>query len=116
MQAKLLPASLIICALIFLNFITQTAYSDDPKDRVDYYESCIVKKIKKCDSMFVMLSSSKSENLREYARLEAQKAAFLDNEKEMLVKEMIEIRLEPKQYKVDLFLNSRFQRNLQYTQ
>ena len=64
--------------------------------------------------MFVLLRSSKSENLQEYAMMAAQKASFLDNEKEILVKEMIEMGLEPKQYKVDLFLNSRFRESVQH--
>jgi hypothetical protein len=41
--------------------------------------------------------------------MKAQKARFLEAEKEILVKEMIEMQLEPKHYKVELFLNSRFQ-------
>jgi hypothetical protein len=40
--------------------------------------------------------------------MEAQKARFLEDEKEILVKEMSELQLEPKHYKVELFLNSRF--------
>ena len=46
--------------------------------------------------------------------MEAQKAEFLKAEKEMLVKEMIEMQLEPKHYKVELFLNSRFQERNRY--
>jgi len=41
--------------------------------------------------------------------MEAQKAKFLDAEKEILVKEMIEMQLKPKHYKVEFFLNNRFQ-------
>jgi hypothetical protein len=55
-----------------------------------------------------MLSSSRSLNLQDYAKMEAQKARFLEAEKEILVKEMIEMQLELKHYKVELFLNSRF--------
>ena len=47
--------------------------------------------------------------LQDYVRMKAQKAEFYKAEKDRLVKEMKEMRLEPKQYKVDLFLNSQFQ-------
>jgi hypothetical protein len=52
---------------------------------------------------------SSSKNLQDYARMEAKKAEFYRAEKNRLVKEMVELWLELKQYKVDLFLNSKFQ-------
>jgi len=88
--------------------LNSTALSGDQEERVKYYESCIVKEIVKCDSKFVLLSSSRSINLKNYAKMEAQKARFLEAYKEILVKEMTEMQLEPKHYKVELFLNSRF--------
>jgi len=114
MQAKSLITSLILCAFTFFCLVIPSAYSSDHMEVADYYESCIVKKIKKCSSMVVLLSSSKSENLIDYAKMEAHKASFLYNEKEILVKEMIEMGLEPKQYRIDLFLNSRFQESFPY--
>jgi hypothetical protein len=56
----------------------------------------------------VLLSKSKSKNLQDYAKIEAEKAEFLKAEKNMLVKEMMETQLDPKHYKIELFLNSRF--------
>jgi hypothetical protein len=108
MQAKAQTIILILIVFAFMGLLNSTVFSGDYEERAKYYESCIVKKIVKCDSKFVLLSSSKSINLQDYAKMEAQKARFLRAEKEVLVKEMTEMQLEPKHYKVELFLNSRF--------
>ena len=54
-----------------------------------------------------MLTSS-SDNLREYALLKSQKAVFYENEKNRLIKEMIEREIELKDYQVQYYLNKRF--------
>jgi len=89
--------------------LNSATFSGEHDQTAKYYESCIDKEIEKCNSKLVLLRTSKSKNLQDYARTEAQKAVFLDAEKEMLIKEMIEMQLEPKHYKVELFLNRRFQ-------
>ena len=115
MRAKLFITSLILCSFAFLILLIPTTYSVDLNERGDFYESCIVRKIKKCDSRAFLFRSSRSKNLREYAELEAQKAAFFDKEKEILIKQMVEMQIEPKHYKIDLFLNSQFQKKVQHT-
>ena len=108
MKSKVLIISSMITVCVLWGALNSTVFSGDHSDRVKYFESCIEKKIVKCDSKFAMLSSSRSLNLQEYAKIEAQKARFLEAEKEILVKEMMEMQLEPKYYKVEFFLNSRF--------
>ena len=108
MQAKLSIPTLILCAFTFLILIAPTAYSDSHAGVADFYESYIVKKIKNCDSKSILLRSSRSKNLRAYAMMEAQKAAFLSAEKETLVNEMVEMKLNTKDYKVELYLNNQF--------
>ena len=61
-----------------------------------------------CDFKLLLLSKTRSENLRDYAQIEAQKSEFFKAKKDMLVKEMIEMQLEQKSYKINLFLDSRF--------
>ena len=109
MQAKVLTISLMVGVSAFLGLLNSTAFSGDHEALAKYYESCIVREIVKCDSKLVLLRTSKSKNLQDYAKMEAQKAKFFNAEKEMLVKEMIEMQLKPKHYKVELFLNNRFQ-------
>lgn len=109
MQAKVLTISLMVGVSAFIGLLNSTAFSGDHEKLAKYYESCIVREIVKCDAKLVLLRTSKSKNLQDYAKLEAQKAKFFKAEKEMLVKEMIEMQLKPKHYKVELFLNNRFQ-------
>ena len=108
MQAKVLIMSLIIGVSAFMGQLNLTAFSVDHLELAKYFRSCIVKEIVKCDSKLVLLRKSKSKNLQDYAKIEAQKAEYFNVEKEMLVKEMIEMQLKPKHYKVELFLNNRF--------
>jgi hypothetical protein len=109
MQAKVLTICLMVGGSAFIGLLNSTAFSGDHEKLAKCYESCIVREIAKCDSKLVLLRTSKSKNLQDYAKMEAQKAKFFNAEKEMLVKEMIEIQLKPKQYKVELFLNNSFQ-------
>jgi hypothetical protein len=109
MKAKVLTICLMVGVSAFIGLLNSTAFSGDHEKLAKYYESCIVREIAKCDSKLVLLRTSKSKNLQDYAKVEAQKAEFFNAEKEMLVKEMIEMQLKPKHYKVELFLNNRFQ-------
>ena len=109
MQAKVLTICLMVGVSAFIGLLNSTAFSGDYEKLAKYYESCIVREIVKCDSKLVLLRTSKSKILQDYAKMEAQKAKFYNAEKEMLVKEMIEMQLKAKQYKVELFLNNRFQ-------
>ena len=114
MQAKVLATAIILGVFGSLILLLPTGFSGDLEEREEFYKSCIIKKIKKCDSKVVLLSSSKSKNLKEHAMIEAQKAAFLDKEKEKLVERMVEMKMEPKDYKVELFLNSQFQKKVRH--
>jgi len=114
MKSKLLIISLMIAVCVIWGPLKSTVFSGDNEEKAKYYDSCIVKEIIKCDSKFVLLSSSKSINLQDYAKIKAQKARFLEAEKAILVKEMTEMQLELKHYKVEMFLNSRFQEKNRY--
>jgi hypothetical protein len=59
-----------------------------------------------------MLQTSGSLTLRNYALVQDQKALFLDAEREMLIDAMIQIQLEPKQYKIEHFLEQQFYKYL----
>ena len=109
MHVKVLIMSIIICISAFIGHLNSTAFSGgDHEEVTKYFESCIVREIVKCDSKLVLLRTSKSKNLKNYAEMKSQKAEFLNAEKDVLVKEMMEMQLEPKPYKIELFLNSRF--------
>ena len=89
-----------------------TGIAGDKGDPAKIYESCIVKKIEKCESLIEMLQTSRSVTLRNYAIVQDQKAQFLDVQRDVLIDAMIRMQLEPKQYKIDHFLNQEFYRHL----
>jgi len=60
----------------FIGLLNSNAFSGDHEELAKYYESCIVNEIVKCDSKLVLLRTSKSKNLQDYAKMEAQKAEF----------------------------------------
>ncbi len=72
---------------------------------VDEYIAC-------CDAKSA-LRSSRSENIRHSAVRSCMKADFCRHSKEELVEVMLENNIEPKAYKVRLFLNHRFNGSLQ---
>jgi hypothetical protein len=82
-------------------------FSCDFNKNSQFYYNCIVKKISKCQSKSMMLTS-KSPTLREYAALNSQKAAFLENEKDRLIREMMEREVMLKDYQVEYYLNKRY--------
>jgi hypothetical protein len=51
--------------------------------------------------------------LRQYAELQDKKADFFYLEKETLINLMIQNRLEPKQYKMEHFLEEQFYRSVE---
>jgi len=112
MQASVLILNLIV--FVFMGFLNSTAFSGDYEEMTKYYENCIFREIEKCSSKLILLGDSKSENLQDYVRIKAKKLEFLAAEQDRLIEEMINIKFEPKNYKIDLFLNSRFQEWYRY--
>lgn len=51
---------------------------------------------------------SRSENLREYAKIKATKAIFLADHLEDLIQEMIDAHLPLHRHRVEAYLNKRF--------
>jgi hypothetical protein len=86
--------------------------SSERNDLSKLYENCIVKKIEKCESQADLLYASRSETLRSHARLQDKKAQFWDAQKDMLIDTMLQSRLEPKQYKIEHFLEVQFYQSM----
>ncbi|MGD1974999.1 MAG: hypothetical protein PVH37_01265 [Desulfobacterales bacterium] len=114
MKEKILILILTMGALVFMGPLNLAVFSDDHEQLATFFNNCIVKEIVKCESKMALLSASKSKNLQDYARTKAKKAEFLNAEKKMLVDEMIEMQIEPKQYKIELFLNRRYQQRARH--
>ena len=102
----------MICVLIgitvMFSMLTISGESAEKNELTTYYYACIIKEISHCASKAEMLQNSRSSNLRNYAEIKNKKAIFLINEGERLVKRMAEAQVEPKEYKVEAFINNQF--------
>ena len=112
MYIKILIIGLILAFGVLIGVIHSPDNTKEIDSLAELYEYGIVKKIEKCESQADLLHTSTSETLRNQADLHDKKAQFLDSEREMLVSTMIERRLEPKQYKIEHFLEVQFYRSL----
>lgn len=111
MYAKALIISLMIAVGVVTGVLHSPGISAEKEDLAKLYERSIDKMIEKCESQADLLHTSRSVTLRNYANLQDKKAQFLDAEKEMLINIMIQRRLEPKQYKIEHFLDGQFYRS-----
>jgi hypothetical protein len=73
-------------------------------------EALVDEYINSCDAKSEMLSS-RSENIRNSARRSCMKASYCRNNKEELIRDMLDRNIDPKPYKVRLFLSERFSKD-----
>ena len=107
MQAKRLTVILMAGVVAFVGVLPLIALCDDEELKAKYYENCIVREIAGCEKKASLLNS-RSGNLREYAQIEVQKAAFLADQKDGLVEEMVEKQIPLRDHGIQVYLNSRF--------
>ena len=80
---------------------------DEAQTKRLVYEDALDDEIAQSRQMTFLLTS-RSANLRMKGHREASKAMFLESHRDQLVDDMLKMNLEPKDYKVDRFLNDRF--------
>ena len=107
MQSKSFFIVLIFGFTVSIFIFPSIGFSGDLEKSTQFFNNCIVKKISNCQSKSILLTS-RSDNLREYALSETQKAEFYANEKDRLIKEMMEREVALKDYQVEYFLIRRF--------
>ena len=76
-------------------------------EMTNVYAHLVDRHIAKCDAKSAMRTSG-LENVRRAAAIATLKGAFTKNYREELIDSMIEEGIEPKDYKVELYLNDRF--------
>jgi hypothetical protein len=108
MQVKVSIIGLMMGIAVFICTYPSTGLSSDVKEKAEFYKSCIVREIANCQSKTIMLQNSRSDKLREYAIIEAQKAAFFANEKERLINKLNKKNVTLKHYAVEYYLNKWF--------
>ena len=107
MTAKSLIVIFLSCFMIMIGATQIYAESQSDEHLIKIYETCIVKKIAKCQSKTI-LETSRSENLQLAAEIAADQVRFLSLNKDILVNEMMEKDIGQKPYKIEYYLNSRF--------
>lgn len=112
MNGKLWIMGLMVFVCGLIGVWHPAAIAGEKEDRIKLYETCIIKKIVRCESLAELLETSRSPTLRTYAELQDKKAQFYYAEIEMLINLMVQNRLEPKQYKVENFLENQFYKSL----
>ena len=112
MNGKLWIMGLMVFVCGLIGVWHPAGIAGEKENLAKLYERCIVKTIVRCESQVELLETSRSPTLRKYAELQDKKAQFYDAEKEMLIDLMIQNRLEPKQYKVDHFMEDQFYKSM----
>lgn len=107
MKVKALMVIFMWSFMIIIGSTQISAHSQSNEKLRKFYETCIAKKIAKCQSK-TMLKLSKSENLQLTAEIAVNQVRFLSLNKETLVNEMMEKNIGRKPYKIEYYLNSRF--------
>ena len=107
MKVKALIIIVVTSFMIMIGAIQISAESQSDEHQKKIYETCIVKKIAKCQSKTI-LKTSRSENLQLTAEIAANQARFLTLNKDTLVNEMMEKSIGQKPHKIEHYLNSRF--------
>ncbi len=107
-KATIIMTALALVAAIF----ALPALAEDSKQAAvrAKLEALVDEYINSCDAKSEMLSS-KSENIRNYARHSCMKASYCRYNKAELIQEMLDRNVEPKSYKVRLFVSERFRKD-----
>jgi hypothetical protein len=98
---------MVLALLAMVAMVIPALGKSDVQSLRAYFTQAIDKEICCCQQKCA-LQSSRSANLRKKGHREARKAIFLKSHKEEIVEKMLSLGLEPKPYKVDLYLNHQF--------
>ena len=97
----------MITLMVIAFLVVPAMGSDEAQTKRLVYEVAINDEIAQSRQMTSLLTS-RSAKLRMKGHREASKAMFLEAHRDRLVDDMVKMNLEPKDYKVDRFLNDRF--------
>jgi hypothetical protein len=107
MKAKVCCIVSLVLVMAVIGAAPAAAQSVSKDQLVKYYKSCITKKITNCSAK-TTLKTSRSVNLRRRADLATRQVTFFTTNKNMLIHEMVDQEIGQKNYKVDYYLNKRF--------
>ncbi len=107
MKTKVLFIVLLALFVVLMGTSQSFSQSGTDAELIKFYEICIQNQISKHQAK-AALKVSRSENLRSCAVVSSKKAVFLVNHKDMLIQEMLKNEMDPKTYKVEYYLNKRY--------
>ena len=107
MKTKVLFIVMLAFGVVFMVTLQSFSQSGTDAELIKFYEACIQNQISKHQAK-TALKVSRSENLRSSAVVSSKKAVFLVNHKDMLIQEMLKNEMDPKTYKVEHYLNRRY--------
>ena len=100
----------IVLVIYLIAVFPNTGWTGENEQLENYYKKYISKCICKNESKTILLQTSRSENLKRSGAIYEQKAVFLKNYQNVLVDEMVRKKIGTEPYKVDYYLNKRFNR------
>lgn len=107
MNTKVLFIVLLTLGVVLMGTSPSFGQSGTDTEMVKFYETCIQNQISKHQAK-AALKVSRSENLRSCAVVSSKKEVFLVNHKDMLIQEMLKNEMDLKTYKVEQYLNRRY--------
>jgi len=108
MKAQLLSVILIATMAALMSTISALDETPALEQTSKFYEDCINKYISRCHTKAALFKNIKFKNIQKIVSLAMQKAAFLSENKDRLINEMIAENIGKKHYKIQLYLNKRF--------
>jgi hypothetical protein len=108
MKGRASAAITVVLVIYLIAVFSNTGWTGENEQLVKYYKKYISNCICKNESKAALLQTSKSVNLRKDGAIYKQKAVFLTNHQNVLVDEMIRKEIGKKPYKVDYYLNKKF--------
>jgi len=97
----------IVLVIYMISVVPDIGRTDENEQLANYYKEYISKCISKNESK-ATLQTSRSKNLRRSGAIYEEKAVFLTNYQNILADEMIRKDIGTKSYKIDYYLNKRF--------
>jgi CHASE1-domain containing sensor protein len=102
-----MKVSSAIISFFILLLIPLFCVSAANKNNHEFYKNCIENEIERCTRQ-ARLANSKGINMQKYGLKSLNKAKFYQSNKDQLIKEMVQLNLPDKQYKIEYFLISAF--------
>ena len=108
MKVQSLSTILIMVSAALMSTLSTAGDETALNQSSKFYEDYINKCISRCQTKVTLFKNLKLKNIQKMASEAQQMAAFLSQNKDRLIHEMVAKNIGKKHYKVKLYLNKRF--------